>query len=105
LKSATTVQRKYRNEFGQDRPHTDNIKRWFKKFMQTGSILDRQRLGRLSIDKETIDAMCVAFFCSPSKSNLAAANKLAISRSTFYKVLHKQIWLYAYKLFKLFGLR
>jgi len=41
LKSPTAVQCKFRNEFGQDPPHTDSIKRWFKKFMGTGSILDR----------------------------------------------------------------
>ena len=30
LKSPTVVQRKFRNEFGQDSPHTNSIKRWFK---------------------------------------------------------------------------
>ena len=34
LKSPTAVQRKFRNEFGQDPPHTNSIKRWFKKFLQ-----------------------------------------------------------------------
>jgi len=51
LKSPTAVQRKFRNEFGQDPPHTDSIKRWFKKFMETGSILDRKRLGRPSMKR------------------------------------------------------
>jgi len=38
LKSPTAVQRKFRSEFGGDPPHTNSIKRWFKKFMETGSI-------------------------------------------------------------------
>ena len=31
LKSPTAVQRKFRNEFEQDPPHTNRIKRWFGK--------------------------------------------------------------------------
>ena len=50
LKSPTAVQRKFRNEFGQDSPHTNSIKRWFRNFMGTGSILDRKRSGRPSIN-------------------------------------------------------
>ena len=38
LKSPIAVQRKFRSEFGEDPPHTNSIKRWFKKFMETGSI-------------------------------------------------------------------
>ena len=90
LKSPTAVQCKFRHEFGQDPPHTNSMKRWFKNFMETGSILDHKRLGRPSIDVETVDAVCVAFHCSPRKS--------AIPQSTVHKVLDKQLWLHAYKL-------
>jgi len=68
LKSPTVVQRKFRNGFGQDPLHTDSIKRWFKIFMETGSILDRRRSGRPSIDEETVDIVHVAFHRSPRKS-------------------------------------
>ena len=61
LKSSTAVQRKFKNEFGQNPPHTNSIKRWFKNCMETGSILDRKRSGRPSIDEETVDAVRVAF--------------------------------------------
>ena len=57
LKSPTAVQRKFRNEFGQGLSHTHSIKRWFKNFMETGSILDRKRSGRPSIDEQTVDAV------------------------------------------------
>ena len=98
LKSPTAVQRKFRNEFGQDPPHTDSIKRWFKNFMETGSILDRKRSGRRSIDEETVDAVRVAFHRSPRKSIRVASNELVIPRSAVHKVLHKRLRLHAYKL-------
>ena len=98
LKSPTAVQRKFRNEFGQDPPHTNSIKRWFKNFMETGSILDCKRSGRPSINKETVDAVHVAFHRSPRKSIRVASNKLAIPRSSVHKVLHKRLRLHAYKL-------
>jgi len=81
LKSPTAVKRKFRNEFGEDPPHTDSIKRWFKKFMETGSILDGRRSGRPSIDEETVDAVRVAFYHNPRKSISVTSNKLAIPRS------------------------
>ena len=103
LKSPTAVQRKFRNEFGEDPPHTNSIKRWFKNFMETGSILDRKRSGRPSIDKETVDAVRVAFHCSPRKSIRVASNKLAIPRSTVEKFYINDFgsMLTSYKLFKL----
>ena len=97
LKSPIAVQRKFRNEFGQDPPHTNSIKRWFKNFIETGSILDRKRSGRPSIDEETVNAVRVAFHRSPRKSIRVASNELAIPRSTIYKVLHKRLRLHAYK--------
>ena len=98
LKSPTALQRKFKNEFGQDPPHTNSIKRWFKNFMETGSILDRKRSGRPSIDEKTVDAVRVAFHRSPRKSIRVASNELAIPRSTVHKVLHKQLRLHTYKL-------
>ena len=98
LKSPTAVQSKFRNEFGQDPPYTDNIKRWFKNFMETGSILNRKRSGRPSIDEETVNVVYVAFHRKPRKSIRVASNELAIPRSTVHKVLYKRLWLHAYKL-------
>ena len=57
LKSPIAVQRKFRNEFGQDPPHTNSIKRWFKNFMETGHILDRKRSLPSSIDEEIVEAL------------------------------------------------
>ena len=99
MKSPTAaVQRKFRNEFGPDPPHTNSIKRWFKNFVKTGSILVRKRSGRPSTDEEIVDAVRVAFHRSPRKSICVASNELAIPRSTVNKVLHERLRLHAYKL-------
>ena len=99
LKSPTAaVQRKFRNEFEPDPPHTNSIKRWFKNFMKTGSILVRKRSGRPSTDEETVNAVRVAFHRSPRKSICVASNELAIPRSTVNKVLRKRRRPHAYKL-------
>ena len=66
--------------------------------MVTGSILDRKRSGRPSIDEETVDAVRVAFRSSPRKSIRVASNELVIPRSIVHKVLHKRLRLHAYKL-------
>ena len=66
--------------------------------METGSILDRKRSGRSSINEETVNAVRVAFHHSPRKSIRVASNELAIPRSTVHNILHKQLRLHAYKL-------
>ena len=75
LKSPTAIQRKFRNEFGQDLLSLTAL-RWFKNFMETGSILYRKRSGRPSIDEETVDAVRVAFHRNPRKSIRVASNEL-----------------------------
>ena len=103
LKSPTAVQRKFRNEFGQDPPHTNSIKRWFKNFMETGSILDCKRSGRPSIDEETIDAVRVGFHRSPRKSIRVASMNLLFLEAQFTKFYINDCgsMLTSYKLFKL----
>ena len=78
LKSSTAAQRNFRNEFEQDPPHSNNIKRWLKNFMETGSILDCKRLGRPSIDEKTVVAVLVAFHRSPRKSIRVASIVLLV---------------------------
>ena len=57
--------------------------------MENGSILDRKRSGRPTIDEEIADAVHAAFHCSLRKSIFVASNKLAIPQSTVHTVLHK----------------
>ena len=103
LKSPTAVQRKFRKKFGQDPPHTNSIKRWFKTFMETGRILDRKRSGRPSIDEETVDAVRVAFHRSPRKSIHVHQINLLFLEAQFTKFYINDFGflLTSYKLFKL----
>ena len=46
LKSPTAVQRKFRSEFGEDPPHTNSIKRWFKKLSHSKGRNAEEHLAR-----------------------------------------------------------
>ena len=39
-KSVFQTQRRYRTKYGKDPPPRSSIRRWHKKFMETGSVLD-----------------------------------------------------------------
>ena len=84
MKSPTAVQGKFRNEFGQHPPHTNSIKRWFKNFMETGSILVRIRSGRPSIDEREREREICLF-----ASNLF--NKLPLKHKKKTIILHFEI--------------
>ena len=65
---------------------------------RAGAFWISKRLDRLSIDRETVDAVRVAFHCRPRKSICVASNELGIPQSTAHTVLHKRLQLHAYKL-------
>ena len=64
-KSPVTVQRKFRNEYGQPQSDVKSIKAWYSKFVETGSVGDLNRSGRPSVSDETVDAVREAFQRSP----------------------------------------
>ena len=103
LKSPTAVQHKFKNEFEQDSPHTNSVKKWFKNFMETSCILDCKRLRRSSIDEETVDAVRVAFHCSTRKSIHVHQMNLLFIEARFSKFYVNDFgsMLTSYKLFKL----
>ena len=64
--------------------------------METGTVFDT-RSGRPRTSEENIERVRQAFQRSPMKSIRTAARQLELSHSTVYKVLHKNLRLYAYK--------
>jgi len=44
--SPVTVQRKFRNEYGQPPPDVESVKAWYSKFVETDSVGDLNRSGR-----------------------------------------------------------
>ena len=54
-KSDVQTQRRYGTKYGKNPPSRSSIRRWHKKFMETGSVLDAVRTGRPRISVENID--------------------------------------------------
>ena len=71
--------------------------------METGSILDRKKSGRPSIDEETIDAVREAFYCSQKDHFVLHQMNLLFLEVQFIKFFIKDFGsiLTTYKLFKL----
>ena len=70
---------------------------WHKKFMETGSVLQRKQAGRRQILKDEIESVQVAYTRCPRKSIRGASTQLQILRSTIHNALHRNSRLYAYK--------
>ena len=61
-------------------------------------MFDTRRSGRPRTSEKNIERARQAFQRSPMKSIRTAARQLELPRSTVYKVLHKNLRVYAYKL-------
>ena len=98
-KSDIQAQQNFRCKYGRKPPARPIIRAWHKKFMETGSVLQRKGAGRPQISEEEIESVRVAYrpTRSPRKSIHGASTKLQIPRSTIHKVLHRNLQLYAYK--------
>ena len=91
IKSDVLTQRRYKTKYGKNPPSRSSIRRWHKKFMETGSVLDAVRTGRLRISAENIESVRQAFSRSPMKSIRTAARQLELPPTTVHKVLHKRL--------------
>ena len=56
-KSDVQIQRRYRTKYGKNPPSCSSNRRWHKKFMETGSVLDAVRTGRPRISAENIESV------------------------------------------------
>jgi len=72
-KSDVQTQRNYRIKYGRDPPSRPSIRALHKKFMETGTVLDKERSGRPRTSEENIDRVSQAFTRSPRKSIRTAA--------------------------------
>ena len=96
-KSDVLTQRRYKTKYEKNPPSRSSIHRWHKKFMETGSVLNAVRTGRLRISAENIKSVRQAFSCYPMKSIRTAARQLELPPTTVHKVLHKRLRLHANK--------
>ena len=96
-KSDIQAQRNFRRKYERKPPARPTIRAWHKKFMETGSVLQIKGAGRPQISEEEIESVQGAYTRSLRKSIRGAFTQLQIPRSTFHKVLHRKLRLYAYK--------
>lgn len=74
------------------------MKAWYEKFLATGSVLWQSGSGKKPHVWRKGGACHGSLFeRSPTKSIRTSSLELNIPRSTFHKVLHKRLHLYAYK--------
>ena len=90
-KSDVQTQRRCWTKNGKDPPSRSSIRRWHKKFMETGSVLNAVRSGRPRTSAENIERVRQAFSRSPIKSIRTAARELELPPTTVHKVLHKRL--------------
>ena len=81
----------FRRKYGRKPPARPTIRAWHKKFMETGSVLQRKGAGRPQISEEYIESVRVTYTRSPKKSIRRASTQLRIPRSTIHKVLHRNL--------------
>lgn len=96
-KSIIKVQRKFRIQYNKKPPSRNSIVDWHRKFLETGSVLDRPRSGRPSTSEGNVARIQQTFSSSPTLSTRNASRQLGIPRTTIAQVLHKRLQFQPYK--------
>jgi transposase len=58
-------QRRYRAQYGKDRPSVNAIQRWLQQFKETGNVLDRRGAEKPRTSREDADRIQEAFSRNP----------------------------------------
>ena len=77
-------------------PDAKTIRDIFKKFKETGSVHDRKRSGRPTIDEDTLFLVSAAYVHSPKKSLRKGAKELAVPKSSIHRILKDKIGMRSY---------
>ncbi|GBN54596.1 hypothetical protein AVEN_21553-1 [Araneus ventricosus] len=97
-KSIVKVQRNFHTKFNKPPPSRNSILSWHKKFLETGSVLDKPRSGRPSTSDSDVERIREAFTRSPTKSTRQASIELGVAQSSIRDVLHKRLHFKPYKM-------
>jgi len=97
-RSVITVQRGFRARFREDAPCRNNIKRWYRQFVETGCLCKGKSPGRPSVSDDNIERVREAFLRSPRKSVARASRELDMPKMTVLKVLRKRLYFKPYKI-------
>lgn len=102
--SATVARRKFREHKGlhnfDDTPALQTIKNWVAKFEETGSTLDKPRLGRprTSRTEQNIDTVAQSIRENPTQSTRKRSSALNVSRTSLQRILKKDLLMHPYKI-------
>ncbi|GBM89284.1 hypothetical protein AVEN_88452-1 [Araneus ventricosus] len=89
-KSITQTQRNYRRVYQKDlHRETVSILQWKRKFLETGSVLNKKSPGRHCRNDVDVESVRETFLHSPQRSMRSAARELDMPVSTVHKVLRK----------------
>jgi transposase len=91
FESVTQVRREYRRVFGEEPPHENNIRHWDRQLKETGSLLDKQRSGRRSVNDESAENIRNSFTRSLKKSVRERARESGLSKPTIHRDLKKSL--------------
>ncbi|GBM76894.1 hypothetical protein AVEN_121427-1 [Araneus ventricosus] len=98
-KSIVKVQRNFHTKFNKPPPSRNSILSWHRKFLETGSVLDKPRSGRPSTSDSDVERIREAFTRSPTKSTRQASIELGVARFGYRldvtratKGVHIEIW-------------
>jgi hypothetical protein len=59
--SVITVQREFRARFKKDAPRKNNVTRWYRQFVETGSLCKGRSPGRPRVSDDNFERECEAF--------------------------------------------
>lgn len=87
--SVSTVQRRYRAQYGKSPPTRPCIYAWYKKFSETGCLCPNKSptLGRPGVSEETAEKVRNAFAASPDMSTRRASRELGVPPATIHKIM------------------
>lgn len=91
--SVTTVQRRYRAQYGKSPPSRPCIYSWYKKFSETGCLCPNKspvvggRSATSSVSEETAEKVKNAFAASPDMSTRRASRELGVSPAAIHKIM------------------
>ena len=89
-KSATMVQREFRNHYHIKPPTRASLYRWKKQFKETGSVEGKKSSGRPQTLSTDVQRVRQAFERSPRTSIRKTARELNLPRSTVHDIVRKK---------------
>ena len=96
--SIASTRRWYATTYGAAAPSRNSILRWYRRFLQNGTVADLPRSGRPQADPQVVSRIEGAFHENPRLSLRVAERVLQVLRSTICDVLKKKLKMFPYKI-------